>query len=546
MPPSPTVKARRFRPLTSRLQMAEGARMIRKGWIALTALLCLSPLAGGAEPVQFQPVDLPDHRYTGGWEHFVGGGLAAFDCDGDHLPDLVAAGGAGPSILLRNRSIPGGALRFDPDTPKALTTPGITGAYALDIDSDGVSDLVLMRVGENQLLRGDGDCGFEPFTSLGFRSEPRWTTAFSATWEPGQSLPTLAFGNYVDRDDPNGPFRSCDDNSLYRPDGARYGPPLPLSPGYCALSMLFSDWDRRGQPDLRISNDRHYYVDDGAEQLWHLSPTPRLYTEAGGWRRHRLWGMGIASRDLDGDGLPEVLLSSMGDQRLQARLPGTDGPAYGDLPYETGTTAHRPYTGGDGRPSTGWHVAFGDVQNDGLDDIFIAKGNVDQMADAAMIDPNNLLLGLPDGRYVETGDSAGVASLHRGRGAALTDLNRDGRLDLAVVNRRAPLEIWQNVSPATGNWLQIDLSQPGPNRGAIGAWIELSTGARTHARERTIGGGHAGGTTGPEHFGLGPATEARLRVIWPDGLTSDWLTVTANQNLTLHRTKGTTILRPAP
>ncbi len=78
--------------------------------------------------------------------------------------------------------------------------------------------------------------------------------------------------------------------------------------------------------------------------------------------------MGIAARDLNGDGLPEVFLTSMGDQRLQA-LAERDRPAFQHVPYARGTTAHRPYTGGDGRPSTGWHVAFGDVQNDGRDDI---------------------------------------------------------------------------------------------------------------------------------------------------------------------------------
>ena len=36
-------------------------------------------------------------------------------------------------------------------------------------------------------------------------------------------------------------------------------------------------------------------------------------------------------------------------------------------------------------------------------------------------------------------------------------------------------------------------------------------------REITVGGGQAGGSLGPSHFGLGGLTAAEVRVIWPDG-----------------------------
>jgi hypothetical protein len=75
-----------------------------------------------------------------------------------------------------------------------------------------------------------------------------------------------------------------------------------------------------------------------------------------------------------------------------------------------GVTAHRPYTGGDWHPSTAWHTQFEDVNNDGLVDLFIAKGNVAKMPDFAAKDPNNLLVQQPDGKFVEAGDKAGIAS----------------------------------------------------------------------------------------------------------------------------------------
>ncbi|WP_420395907.1 CRTAC1 family protein [Nioella sp.] len=497
------------------------------------ATLLVSSVPALADPL-FEPRPIAPHSYEGGWEHFVGGGVAAFDCNGDALPELYAAGGEAPAQLFLNRSAPGGDLVFDA-VDSALSLTSVIGAYPLDIDSDGVLDLAVLRVGDNMLMRGLGNCAFAPFEGIGFQTDARWTTAFSATWETSQTLPTLAFGNYVDRSDPEGPFEACDINQLYRPEGDSYTPPLPLEPGFCALSMLFTDWGRQGRADLRVSNDRHYYVRGGEEQMWAMESDPRLFGPEDGWNSHQLWGMGIASRDLDGDGLSEVYLTSMGDQRLQALRIGAQGPSYLDAPYESGATAHRPYTGGDGRPSTGWHAVFGDVDNDGWDDLFVAKGNVEQMPGSAMEDPNNLLMGSPEGRFTEAGLQAGVASLHRSRGAALADLNGDGLLDLAVLNRHAPMELYQNVTEEARGWLLVHVRQERPNPDAVGAFVELRAEDRLWTQEITVGGGHAGGVSGPLHFGLGDVAAAEIRVIWPDGESGDWQPVEVNQRLTLAR-----------
>lgn len=493
------------------------------------------------QPV-FEPVFVPSHQYTGGWEHFVGGGVAVLDCNQDLLPDLFVAGGDTPAILLKNTTpTRGGALGFA--TVEMAEMTGVTGAYPLDINSDGFMDLAVLRVGENLLLRGGADCAFEPFSRLGFASEDHWTVGFSATWEERNELPTLAFGNYVDRRDPDGPFGTCESHSLYRPEAGRYEAAKPLAPGYCALSILFTDWGRRGRADLRVSNDRHYYPSGGAEQLWAFEAEPRLFTQAEGWQPYHLWGMGIASRDLDGDGRAEVFLSSMGDQHLQT-LSDSGLPIYADATYERGTTAHRPYTGEDGRPSTGWHIAFGDAQNDGFDDVFIAKGNVQEMPGLAMQDPNNLLLQQPDGRFLETGLSAGLADMARGRGAAFEDLNLDGLPDIVVVNRNAPLRVYQNQTAAAGHWLLLDIRQPAPNVNAIGAFVEITDGMRKWTRELTVGGGHASGSAGLHHFGLGTAQNVKLRVFWPDGAVSNWQAVETNQILRIAPAGGDLTVSP--
>ncbi|MEL6436034.1 MAG: VCBS repeat-containing protein, partial [Pseudomonadota bacterium] len=371
-----------------------------------------------------------EHVYDGGWEHFVGGGVAVFDCNGDSFPDFVAAGGTNPARLFRNDTeAPSSDMRFSlaKDFPE-LT--GVTGAYPINVDGDDHTDLVILRVGENIVLRGAGACRFERANGdWGFAGGDAWSTSFSATWETGNDWPTLFIGNYVDRDDPEGPFEACDDNQLHRPNTTGFAPPIKIAPGFCALSALISDELRTGRRDLRISNDRHYYVRVGAEQKLRLD-TLNFLTEEDGWPTVSLWGMGIAAQDLTGDGRAEVMSTSMGDQLLQI----ASETGYTNAPFSHGTYAQKPFVGDDGRPSTGWHAQFGDINNDGRADLFIAKGNVDQMPSNAMKDPNNLLVQSADGTFAETAPQAGVATTDRSRGAAL-DQPRPTRPPLRVAHR---------------------------------------------------------------------------------------------------------------
>jgi enediyne biosynthesis protein E4 len=466
--------------------------------------------------------------YDGDWEYMVGGGVATFDCSGDGLPEVFLSGGAGPSALYLNRSPVGGALAFD--KTDAVTMDAVLGAYPLDIDNNGVMDLVVLRQGENRLMRGLGDCRFDMANETwGFDGGDAWSSAFAAIWEQGQTWPTLAIGNYIDRKEEAFPWGSCTDNWLHRPEGQRFGPPIPLTPSHCALSMLFTDWNRSGQPSLRVSNDREYYK-GGQEQLWHLDPgqPPALFGEKEGWKRLRIWGMGIASADVTLDGYPDYFLTSMADNKLQVlKDPATGLPDYADIAFKSGVTAHRPYTGGDLNPSTAWHAQFADVNNDGLADLFVAKGNVAKMPDFAQNDPNNLLLGVGDGTFIEVGDKAGIASMGIARGAQLVDLNLDGALDLVVQNRWSGPEVWRQSSDPVGGWVQVRLAQDGANRDAIGAVVELRRGETIERREILSGGGHLSGSVGWLHFGLGPAETIEMRVIWPDGSEGDWLTLPA-------------------
>lgn len=475
--------------------------------------------------------------YAGEWEFMTGGGVAAFDCSGDGKPELYMAGGLNKATLYRNDSAVAGALTFTAIASGA-EMERVTGAYPLDIDADGIVDLVILRSGEDVVMRGEGACQFHRANEeWGFDGRNLWSTAFSATWEAGQDWPTLAIGTYIDRTQDAFPWGSCTANGLYRPKGKGFEAPLTLKPSYCALSMLFSDWNRSGTSSLRVSNDREYYK-GGTEQMWHVGPgqPPELYSAAEGWKPLKIWGMGIASSDVNGDGFPDYFMTSMADSKLQVLAEGPGKATFKDIAFATDSIAQRPYVGGDFHPSTGWHAEFQDVNNDGVQDLFVAKGNVSAMPDFALKDPNNLMLGQPDGTFAEAGDKAGVASFRQARGASVVDLNGDGQMDIVVVNRNEGAEVWRNAGEGLGHWLQLALHQGGGNRDAIGAWIELRQGDTFQRREITSGGGHAGGQIGWWHFGLGADLAAKVRVIWPDGEVSDWSGVTGDRFYDL--TKG--------
>jgi hypothetical protein len=487
-----------------------------------------------------------DAVYSGDWQYMVGGGVAAFDCAHDGRASVLIAGGEKPAKFFRNVSKVGGPLKFEQET-SGLEFDRVVGAYPIDIDGDGEVDLVVLRVGEIDLMRGLGRCRFEHANEAwGFKSQDAWWTSFSATWEKGQKWPTLAFGSYVDRTKDIEPWGTCTQNLLYRPaveagePQRRFADPTPLKPSFCPLSMLFSDWNRSRTPSLRVSNDREYY-EGGQEQMWRIAPgeSPRLYTEKDGWKYLRVWGMGIASYDLSGSGYPDYFLTSMADHKLQ-RLdkPAADGatkPSYTDVAFPNGVTAHRPYTGGDVRPSTGWHAQFEDVNNDGRADLFIAKGNVSAMKDFAEKDPSNLLVQKSDGKFVEMGEVAGIVSFAQARGAALADFNLDGAIDILIVNRNAPARIWRNDTQNIGHFIDFKASEDGPNRDAVGGWIEVRCGGRVQRRELTIGGGHAGGQLTWAHFGLGADRQADVRVIWPDGQANEWQQVAGDAFYLLKR-----------
>ena len=234
---------------------------------------------------------------------------------------------------------------------------GVTGAYPIDMDGDGIGDLMVLRDGENVAFRGLGGCRFQ-------RANEAWgldggnliTTAFSATWEGSARLPTLAFGDYLADPRPADPDHLCADNQLVRPPPAadrirRADPADPIVVRAVDAVQRLGPLGASGpsgqqRPPVLQRPERR----PGTAVADRPGQPPRQYTAADGWATERIQGMGIGNYDVNGDGYPDAYLTSQGPNVLQSLLAG---PIEADLqgPVRPARRdATRPSTGGDPLP----------------------------------------------------------------------------------------------------------------------------------------------------------------------------------------------------
>ena len=372
---------------------------------------------------------------TGSYEFFVGGGVAAFDCDEDGLPGPLPRRWLAAGRPLSATTAPTAVrCRFERRSSEATDLTEVTGAYPLDIDGDGHDRPRRPARGEDVLLRGLGDCASSAPTRPGASTAADdWTTAFSATWEPGEHLADAGLRRLHRPRDDDGHLALCASEPLScgrRATASASRRPRPSTPGRCALSMLFSDWDRSGRRDLRVSNDQHYYYDDGEEQLWRMTPgeAPRLYARDGGLGASPASG-GWASpaRTSPVTAIPEVYLTSIGSNRAR------DARRWSATTRRTRTSPHDRGVSVDARraigepiyPSTSWHPEFDDVNNDGRSTSTSPRATSTPSPTTPREDPNELFLGLPDGTF-RSGrrDGSGILDTLRTRGAALVGPQR--------------------------------------------------------------------------------------------------------------------------
>ncbi|HSR70693.1 MAG TPA: CRTAC1 family protein [Acidobacteriota bacterium] len=209
-----------------------------------------------------------------------------------------------------------------------------------------------------------------------------------------------------------------------------------------------------------------------------------------------------------------------------------------------------------------WGAAFGDLDADGDQDLFMAAGGrpgtsepdieldflhakVHRQGDfrSGLLfhpahwdgrpwfgqDSAQLLLNDGDGTFREIGVPSGAAVSGPTRGVALADFTRSGRLDIAVSRLSGPPALLSNRIPfsdeeddesrrdsSPNHWIVLDLVGTESSRDPVGARVTLTAGGRTWIREVQAGSGYASQNMPWLHFGLGKSDRIdEIRVRWP-------------------------------
>ena len=122
-----------------------------------------------------------------------------------------------------------------------------------------------------------------------------------------------------------------------------------------------------------------------------------------------------------------------------------------------------------------------------------------------------------DSGFEEVGYLAFANRSEDGRGVAVADFDRDGRVDVAIQNLDKPAVLLMGRGE-TGHWLQVSLVTAKGGRDPIGASVVAHTGERRQIRQLVSGSGFLSSSSRVLHFGLGEAERVdRLEISWPSG-----------------------------
>ncbi len=165
-------------------------------------------------------------------------------------------------------------------------------------------------------------------------------------------------------------------------------------------------------------------------------------------------------------------------------------------------------------------AGFGDLDNDGWLDIYIGTGASD--LDALL--PNRMFRNAGGKRFQDVTTSGGFGHLQKGHSVAFGDINNDGQEDIfEEIGGALPGDSYQSVlfaNPGHDNhWLSLDLEGVQTNRSAFGARIavKLKTPEGDRHVYRTVGYGSSfGGNPLRQHIGVGKNTTIEeVEVSWP-------------------------------
>ncbi|GGA69358.1 hypothetical protein GCM10011507_21080 [Edaphobacter acidisoli] len=428
-------------------------------------------------------------------------GVAVGDYDNDGYDDLYVTGYGGNHLYHNN-----GNGTFTDVTASSgtggVTTPGetwYTSAAWVDLDNDGLLDLVVLRY-----VKWDWDdvwCG-----------EHR--PGYRAFCHP-DVFPAIA--PLVYHNDGNGHFTEV---------SKKIGLNLPGK----GLGIAIADYDRDGKIDLAVANDsmpEFLYHNKGNGTFEETGMMSEMAVDGDG---RTYAGMGIDFQDYNNDGLPDMVITDLANQKYALYRNNGDG----SFSYDS-------YGSGLARATllhSGWGISFLDYDNDGWKDLLVAQGH-----DLDTVELNYpqlhyrepMLLMRNTGKgFVDVSKESGAVFSEPwvGRGMAVGDLDNDGRVDAVVTTNGGPVHILHNETPTKNHWILLELVGHRSNRDGIGAEITIKTSKGIQFYTVTTAGSYLSSNDKRAHFGLGTDTSVKeIKIRWPSGIVQILKDVRADQVL---------------
>jgi hypothetical protein len=488
----------------------------------------------------------------------MGSGVAAFDADGDGRIDLLFVNGRywpgdpraahQPTLSFwKNVTPPGGAVRFEDRTREAGLAISLYGMGVAvgDVNGDGAPDLVITALDDIRLLLNDGTGHFRDATKASGLVGSGWGTSAAFADFDGDGILDLFVGQYVNWTPKADIYCSLDGrtksyctperydgvssrlykglgNGTFREITREAGLVNPLGK---ALGVAVRDLDGDGRPDLVVANDTSpNNLFRNVETVNGIPKFKDVAIEAGvgvGEDGRARGAMGVAFGDTKNDGGTTLVVGNFSNEMWSVWSAGPKGDFFVDESVRSGIgrTSLLPLTFG---------VAFSDFDLDGILDLVGVDGHVetsvqDVQPTVTYRQAPLLFRGLGDGRFADVTSQAGAAFTAPivGRGLAVADLDGDGKPDVVMTENGGPAHVFRNVTETPAKAVRLVLRGGGKNRGAIGARATCTMGGKKRVDEVSGGDGYLSASDRTITIGLGPAAKLdAVDVRWPDGTTA--------------------------
>ena len=463
------------------------------------------------------------------------GGVIVEDFDGDGYLDILTStyDPRGPLTYYGNT---GDGSFVDLSAATGLDQQlGGLNIVAADYDNDGDADVLVLRGAwlfddgrmRNSLLRNEGGHFADITRAVGLASPERPTQAAAWADVDGDGWLDLFIGNEsrVETAAADGDYPS---QLFLNRSGERFDDVAPqaglTNDRYCK-GVTAGDYDNDGDIDLYASNvgRNRLYRNDGDGTFEDVAPALHVTGPEG--RSFAPWFF-----DMDNDGWLDLFVAAY-DSDI-----GDVAAAYLELPHDG--VAPRLYHNDRGRfvdiataagldwPWLPMGANFGDLDNDGFLDIYLATGDPEYQT----LTPNAMLRNDGGVRFQDVTASGGFGHLQKGHGVAFADIDNDGDQDLYhQLGGFYPGDAYHNalfLNPGHGHhFVVIELAGRQTNRSGYGARIRVTTrtGSGLVTFHRAVGSVSSfGGSPARQEVGLGAAHAIdSIEVYWPvSGTTS--------------------------